>query len=64
VRGYGSSWLDELMAVCFGLLAAAVALYLTVRLIEAIWLVLLVIAACVGTVVGVVAWLRWDRAGW
>jgi hypothetical protein len=56
--------LDQLVAGCISLLIGAVALYLTVRIIESIWVELVVLAACVGAVVGVVLWLRWDRQGW
>jgi hypothetical protein len=56
--------LDGLVSACFSLLAAAVALYLAARLIAAVWPVLVVIAASVGAVVAVVAWLRWNRQSW
>lgn len=59
-----SSGPDRLVEACFSLLAAAVALYLAARLIEAVWPVLVLIAASVGAVVGVAAWLRWNRQGW
>lgn len=59
-----SSWLDQLVGACFGLLAAAVALYLAVRLIEMVWVALLLIGVIVATVAGVVAVLRWRRQGW
>jgi uncharacterized membrane protein YvlD (DUF360 family) len=55
---------ERLIEGCFSLLAAAVALYLAARLIEAVWPVLLVLAASIGAVVGIVVWLRWNRQGW
>ena len=45
-----SSWLDQLVGACFGLLAAAVALYIAVRLIELVWVVLLLIGVVVAAV--------------
>ena len=59
-----SSWLDQLVGACFGLLAAAVALYLAARLIEMVWAVLLLIGIIAAVVAGVVAVLRWRRQGW
>lgn len=59
-----SSWLDQLVGACFGLLAAAVALYLAVRLIEMVWVWLLLIGIGVAAIVGLVAALRWRRQGW
>jgi thiol:disulfide interchange protein len=59
-----SSWLDQLVGACFGLLAAAVALHVAARLIEQVWVVLLVIGGVVAVVVGLVAVLRWRRRGW
>jgi len=59
-----SPWLDQLVGACFGLLAAAVALYLAARLIELVWVWLLLIGIIVAAVVGLVAVMRWRRQGW
>lgn len=59
-----SSWLDQLVGACFGLLAAAVALYLAVRLIELVWVWLLLTGIVVAALVGIVVALRWRRQGW
>jgi len=52
------------MGCCFGLLAAAVALYVAVRLIESVWQVLVGIGVGVVAVAVLVAALRWRRRGW
>jgi hypothetical protein len=59
-----SSWLDQLVGACFSLLAAAVAVYTAVRLIELVWPVLLLIVLGVAVIVGLVAAVRWRRQGW
>lgn len=59
-----SSWLDQLVGACFSLLVAAVAVYVAVRLIESVWLVLLLVILGVVVVIGLVAALRWRRQGW
>jgi thiol:disulfide interchange protein len=59
-----SSWLDQLVGACFGLLAAAVAIYVAVRLIEMVWVWLLLIGIIVAAVAGLLAFLRWRRQGW
>lgn len=64
MRYQPSSWLDQLVGACFGLLAAAVALHLAARLIEQVWVVLLVIGIVVAAIVGSVAVLHWRRQGW
>jgi hypothetical protein len=65
MRGYhSSSLLERLVGGCFSLLAAAVALYVAVRLIEAVWPVLVGIGVGVAVVAGLVAVMRWQRQGW
>jgi hypothetical protein len=59
-----ASVLDQLVGACFSVLAAAVALYLAVRLIELVWVVLLLIGVVVAAIIGFVAALRWRRQGW
>lgn len=59
-----SSWLDQLVGACFGLLAAAVALHVAARLIEQVWPVLLLIGVVVVVVSGLVTVMRWRRQGW
>ena len=53
-----------MVGACFGLLAAAVALYFAARLIDMVWVVLLLIGLVVAVVIGLVAALRWHRQGW
>ena len=55
--------LDRLVGICFALLAAAVAIYVAVRLIESIAAALISIVAVVGGVVvlGFIATLVWRR---
>ncbi len=64
MRTNPASWLDQLVAVCFSLLLAAAAVYIAVRLIEAVWTVLVVILGVVTVVAGGVAVLRFRRQGW
>jgi LPXTG-motif cell wall-anchored protein len=58
------SLLDDLFGLCFGLLLAAIAVHVAVKLIEAVWPALLVIMG-VGLLLaaGVVLLRRRDR-GW
>ena len=58
------SLLDRLVGGCVAVLAAAIALYLAVRLIEAIWVVLVLIVLSVLAVVGLVAAVRWHSQRW
>ncbi len=55
--------LDRLIGICFALLAAAVAIYVAVRLIESIAAALVGIVAVVGglVVLGFIASLLWRR---
>jgi hypothetical protein len=59
-----TSVFDQMVAACFSILAAAVALYFAVRLIELVWVALLLIALFAGLVVGLLLALRWRRQGW
>jgi hypothetical protein len=57
--------LDGLVGACFGLLLAAIALYVAVGLIKAIWPILLVIGIIGGLgAAGIAALRRRDRGGW
>lgn len=58
------SWLDKAVGVCLSLLACALALYVTVRLVQAVAVALLVILGISALVAGVVAWLRARNRGW
>ncbi len=59
-----NDWFHELIHYCWVALAAALALYLAVHLIESVWLALLVIA-CIGTAIGgSVVVLRRRHQGW
>ena len=55
--------LDRLIGICFVLLAAAVAIYVAVRLIESIAAALISIVAVVGglVVLGLIVSLLWRR---
>ena len=55
--------LDRLVGICFAVLAAAVAIYVAVRLIESVAATLMIIVAVIGSVViaGFVARLLWRR---
>lgn len=55
--------LDRVLGTCFALVAAAVAIYVAVRLIESVAAALLVIVAVIGGLViaGTVARLLWRR---
>lgn len=64
MRYYSSSLLQRLVGGCFCLLAAAVAVYVAVRLIESVWPVLLGIGVGVTGVAGLVTALRRRRQGW
>lgn len=55
--------LDRLVGICFAALAAAVAIYVAVRLIESVAATLMIIVAVIGSVgiAGFVARLLWRR---
>ncbi len=55
--------LDRLVGICFAVLAAAVAIYVAVRLIESVAATLMIIVAVIGSVViaGFAARLLWRR---
>jgi len=59
-----TSLYDQLVAACFSILTAAIALYVAVRLIELVWVALLLIVLVVGLIVGLVVAVRWRRQGW
>lgn len=59
-----TSWLDQLVGACFSILAAAVALHLAARLVELVWVTLLIVTLVVGLAVGLVVVLRRRRQGW
>jgi hypothetical protein len=58
------SLLDRLLGLCFTLLLMAIAIHVSVRLIEAVWPVLIGIGVGVVAVAGLVTVLRWRRQGW
>jgi hypothetical protein len=47
----GSKWTDRLTGWCFGILAATVALYCAVKVIEAIWPALIAIVGALAIIV-------------
>ena len=64
---YGSNprgLMDGLVGLCFGLLLAAIAVHVAVRLIEAVWPVLLLILAVGALLAGAVALLRRQDRDW
>lgn len=46
----GGRWIDRLIAWCWGILGGAIALYCAVKLIEAIWPALIVIAGALAII--------------
>lgn len=58
------SWLDRAVGACFRLLLAAAALYVAVRLIEAVWPVLVVICLVAGLTIAGVSLVRGRRNLW
>jgi hypothetical protein len=56
--------MDGLVGLCFGLLLAAIAVHVAVRLIEAVWPVLLLILAVGALLAGAVALLRRQDRDW
>jgi len=58
------SWLDSLVGLCFGLLLAAIAVHVAVKLIEAVWAALVLIVGAGLLLTGAVALLRRRDRGW
>ena len=58
------SWLDRVVGGCLSLLMAAAAVFIAVKLIEAVWTVLLVIAGVGLFALAAVALLRARHRGW
>ncbi|MDQ1743466.1 MAG: hypothetical protein QOE23_1805 [Pseudonocardiales bacterium] len=58
------SLLDSLFGLCFGLLLAAIAVHVAVKLIEAVWPMLLVILTIGLLVAAGVVLLRRRERGW
>lgn len=58
------SFFEELVGGCYKLLVGAAALYLAVRLIEAVWAVALTILGVTGFITVTVMVLRGRRRGW
>jgi hypothetical protein len=62
----GRKWVDRLTSWCFSILAATIALYCAVKLIEAIWPALIVIvgaAAIIALIVRIVVYFT-SRNSW
>jgi len=57
-------WLDRLVGVCLSILIGATAVFITVRLIEAVWTALLVILLVAGLVALAVVAFRARHGGW
>jgi hypothetical protein len=57
------NWLDRAVGVCLTILAGA-ALYLAVRLIEAIWVALLIMLVIGGGIAIAIAVIRYRSSGW
>lgn len=58
------TWLDKAVGVCLSVLVCALAIYVAVRLVEAVAVALLVILGVGGLVAGTAAWLRSRHRGW
>jgi hypothetical protein len=57
-------WLDSLSSACFTFLLAAIATYVAVGLIKAVWPVLLLIVGVAGLIAAGMALLRHRDRGW
>lgn len=64
MRPNPSSLLGALVGTCLSLLLGALAVYVAVRLIEAVWVVLALIASIVACVALVVTVVRRRSGGW
>ena len=60
----GGDYLNHLTGICYQLLGAAVAVYLAVQIIEAMWLCLLLISIGVALLVGGITAIRRRQRGW
>ena len=58
------TWLDRLVGGCLSLLAAAVAVYVAVRVLEAVWPVLVVIGGVLLVASIGIAFVRARYRGW
>lgn len=58
------SWLDQLVGGCFSLLLGAAALYLAVRLVQAVWVTALTMLGVTGFIAIGVLVLRSRRQQW
>lgn len=58
------SWLDRAVGVCLSVLVGAAAVFIAVKLIEAVWAVLLVIIGIAVVVTAAVAIARARKRGW
>lgn len=58
------SWLDRAVGVCLAVLVGAAAVFVAVRLIESVWVALLVIVGVLLLVIVGVAVMRARSGGW
>jgi hypothetical protein len=58
------NWLDRLISLCLSLLVGAVAVFIAVKLIEAVWTALLVILGVSAFLAIAVCILRARKRGW
>jgi thiol:disulfide interchange protein len=58
------SWLDQLVGGCFSLLLGAAAIFLAVRLIEAVWVAALTLLGVLGFIALAVLVVRSRRQQW
>jgi hypothetical protein len=63
-RSEPRSWLDRVVGACLGVLAGAVALYVAVRLVEAVAVALLIMAGVVVLAVAAFMFLRYRSRDW
>jgi thiol:disulfide interchange protein len=59
-----SSWLDQLVGGCCSVLIGAAAIFLAVRLIQAVWVIALSILGVIGLVAVAVLVVRSRRQQW
>jgi uncharacterized membrane protein len=57
-------WIDRLVSVCLSVLVGAVAIYVAVRLVEAVWAVLLVIVGASAMIAASASLLRRRNRDW
>ena len=63
-RSDPGSWLDSLVGACFSVLVGAVALFVAVRLVESVWIVIVLGFIVCAALTGAIVMLRRRSRGW